>query len=472
MTTRSPLLQQVEDDFDAAARHTVHSEGLLAQIKQPNNVIHLAFPITRDSGDIEVVHGWRAQHSQHKTPTSGGIRFAPSVNVAEVKALAALVTFQCAIVDVPFGGAMGGVRVDASALSDRELERITRRFSFELFRKNYLGPGLDVPAPDYGTGPREMSWIADTYASLAPHDINSLACATAKPVAHGGIQGRKEAPGRGIFCGLREVCGTVPLMRKLGLSPGMEGKRVVIQGLGAVGLQAARCLEREGGAVLVGAVEASGAVSAPGGIRVADVEAWLAENGSLEGLPGATPLEDREHGLELECDILIPAALEHAITAENAPRIQARIVAEGAYGPVTANAAAILRDRGVAIVPDVFLNAGGVVGSYFEWLKNLSHVRLGRMEKRHDERTARQMLIAVENATGRTMSEQQIASFTRGPDEIDLVNSGLEETLAQAWREIQDTMGWLGEGATLRTAALVNAIEKIAKAYQERGIFP
>jgi glutamate dehydrogenase (NAD(P)+) len=219
MSSSLSLLRQVEAAFDSAAAHTVHASGLLEQIKQPNNVIHLSFPVMRDNGEIEVMHGWRAQHSQHKTPTAGGIRFAPSVSVAEVKALAALVTFQCALMDVPFGGAMGGVQVDARQLSRAEMERITRRFSFELFRKHYLGPGLDVPAPDFGTGPREMSWIADTYASLAPQDINSLACATAKPVSHGGIQGRSEAPGRGIYFGLREVCGTVSTMRALGLSP-------------------------------------------------------------------------------------------------------------------------------------------------------------------------------------------------------------------------------------------------------------
>jgi glutamate dehydrogenase (NAD(P)+) len=256
------------------------------------------------------------------------------------------------------------------------------------------------------------------------------------------------------------------------MSPGLEGKRVVIQGLGAVGLHAARCLEREGGAIIVGAVDASGAVQATGGLKTTDLEAWLQHHGRLEGFPGAEPLEEREQGLELECDILIPAALERAVTDENAPRIQAGIVAEGAYGAVTGAAGRILAERGIQVVPDVFLNAGGVIVSYFEWLKNLSHVRLGRMEKRYDERAARQMLIAVENVTGKTMSEQQIAAFSRGPDEIDLVNSGLEETMTHAWGEIFETVEWLGDGADLRTAALVVSIEKIATAYRERGIFP
>jgi glutamate dehydrogenase (NAD(P)+) len=247
---------------------------------------------------------------------------------------------------------------------------------------------------------------------------------------------------------------------------------VVIQGLGAVGFQAARFLEREGGAVIVGAVDASGAVRAAGGVRTTDLGSWLEKHKTLAGFPDAEALEDREQGLELECDILIPAALEHAINSENAPRIQARIVAEGAYGAVTEDAAGILAERGILVVPDVFLNAGGVIVSYFEWLKNLSHVRLGRMEKRYDERAARQMLVAVENVTGRTMSEQQISAFSRGPDEIDLVNSGLEETMTQAWREINETREWLGAAADLRTAALVTAIEKIATAYRERGIFP
>ena len=462
---------QVNRNFDRAAVLTDHHAGILEQIKQVNSVIHFAFPLKRDDGSIEVVHAWRAEHSQHKLPTKGGLRYADSVNEDEVMALAALMTYKCAIVNVPFGGAKGGVQINARDYSVGELERITRRFTFELFRKNFIGPGLDVPAPDFATGPREMAWIADTYSTLAPHDIDALGCVTAKPVAEGGIQGRVEATGRGVFFGLRELCSQTDEMRALGLPVGLEGKRVVVQGLGNVGSHAARFLQ-EGGAVIVGVCEYEGALSAPDGL---DVEALLAHRqstGSILGFPGATELEHRDLGLELECDILVPAALENAITMDNAPRVRAKIIAEAANGPISSEASQHLAERGVCVLPDAYINAGGVTVSYFEWLKNLQHVRFGRMEKRFEERSARGLLAAIENATGHIFSDQQIADFARGADEIDLVNSGLEETMIQALHEIREVRARHRGEIDLRTASMVLAIDKIAIAYSERGIFP
>lgn len=466
------FFDQVSRNFDKAAALVDLPLGLLEQIREVNSVIHFTFPLKRDDGTIEVVHAWRAEHSQHKLPTKGGIRYADAVNEDEVIALAALMTYKCAIVNVPFGGAKGGVKIDARKYSVDELERVTRRFTFELFRKNFIGPGLDVPAPDFATGPREMAWIADTYATLAPQEIDALACVTAKPVAQGGIHGRVEATGRGVYFGLREACDIGDDMKALGLERGLAGKRVVVQGLGNVGYHAAKFLQEDGDARIVGAVEYEGAISMPAGIDVEALMAHRRETGSILGFPGATDLPRRDLGLELECDILVPAALENAITMENAPRLRTRIIAEAANGPVSSEASDHLFQRGVLILPDAYINAGGVTVSYFEWLKNLSHVRFGRMEKRFEERTNRQILEAVEQATGHAFTPEQVLAVAHGPDEIDLVNSGLEETMVEAYHEIREVQKSLPSIVDLRTASMVGAIRKIAVAYRDRGIFP
>ena len=463
---------QVNRNFDRAAAHTTHPPGILQQIREINSVIHFTFPIKRDDGTVQVIHAWRAEHSQHKLPTKGGIRYARAVNEDEVMALAALMTYKCAIVNVPFGGAKGGVKIDARGYSDTELERITRRYTFELFRKNFIGPSLDVPAPDFATGPREMAWIADTYATLAPHDINALGCVTAKPVSEGGIAGRVEATGRGVFFGLREVCGITEDMRALGLERGLEGKRVVVQGLGNVGYHAAKFLQEDGGAVIVGAVEYEGAISKPDGIDVETLMQHRRETGSILDFPGAENLAQRDLGLELDCDILVPAALENAITMDNAPRIKAKIVAEAANGPTSSEASDHLFQRGVMVLPDAYINAGGVTVSYFEWLKNLEHVRFGRMEKRFEEASARQLLAAIEGATGRSFTEREVATYAKGADEIDLVNSGLEETMIESYHGIRSIAKRFDGAIDLRTASMIDAIDKIALAYSDRGIFP
>jgi glutamate dehydrogenase (NAD(P)+) len=381
-------------------------------------------------------------------------------------------TYKCAIVNVPFGGAKGGVRIAAHKYSVDELERITRRFTFELNTKNFIGPGIDVPAPDFGTGPREMAWIADTYVTLNPQEIDAMGCVTAKPVGQGGIRGRVEATGRGVYYGLREACSVAEDMRAAGLTPGLEGKRVVVQGLGNVGYHAAKFLSEDGGAVIVGAVEYEGAISKPDGIDVEALMAHRRETGSILGFPGAVDLPEREAGLELECDILVPAALENAITMENAPRIQARIIAEAANGPTSSEASQHLFERGVLVIPDAYINAGGVTVSYFEWLKNLQHVRFGRMQKRFTESSTRKLLGAIEQSTNRIFSDAEIAEIAHGPGEIDLVNSGLEETMIEAYHEIRDIKIAHGVDVDLRTASMIAAINKVAFSYRERGVFP
>lgn len=471
MVRNSSFLAQVNQSFDRAASYTSHTPDLLQQIKQCNSVYYFTFPIKRDDGSIAVIHAWRAEHSHHCTPTKGGIRFSSLVDEDEVIALAALMTFKCAIVDVPFGGAKGGVKISRRDYSEAELERITRRYTFELQKKDFIGPSVDVPAPDYGTGPAEMAWILDTYTSLAVGELNSQACVTGKPVTQGGIRGRLEATGRGVFLGVREACAVAEDMKRLGLSQGIEGKRVVVQGLGNVGYHAAKYLE-DAGAVLVGFAEYEGAIHSKKGLKLEAVMAHRKETGSILGFPGADDLKASADALELDCDILVPAALENQITSANAPHIKAKIIAEAANGPTTAEADSILRERKTLIIPDSYLNAGGVTVSYFEWIKNLSHIRFGRMEKRFQEKSARAMLEAVERMTGREFSDREMEIATHGADELDLVNSGLEETMVLAYKEIREIQQGLGPDIDLRTAAMAHAIDKIAVAYRERGIFP
>lgn len=468
---RISFIEQVNRNFQKAADLTGHDRTLLDQIKACNSIYHVAFPVRRDDGSIEVVHAWRAEHSQHKLPTKGGIRYSLDVSEDETMALAALMTFKCAIVDVPFGGAKGGIRIDRRQYSDHELERITRRYTYELVKKNFIGPGIDVPAPDFGTGPKEMAWIADTYQSLATTELNSLACVTGKPVALGGIRGRTEATGLGVYYGVREACANPEDMRRLGLSMGLEGKRAIVQGFGNVGFHAAKFLA-EAGARIVAIAEIDGAIVCDQGLSITDLAEFRQDRGTILGFPGSTSLSQGDAALELPCDILVPAALENVISVTNESRIQARIVAEAANGPTTSEASDRLFKRGVMVIPDSFLNAGGVIVSYFEWLKNLSHVRFGRLEKRSEEHAFRRLLSAVEGATASKFTEDMVRVLARGADELDLVHSGLEETMCGAYRAIRDIQTQHQDRIDLRTAAMINAIDKIAVCYGDMGIFP
>jgi glutamate dehydrogenase (NAD(P)+) len=471
MSESNGFLATVNRNFDMAASYLSYSHGLLEQIKVCNSVYKFRFPVRTDDGGVDVIEAWRAEHSHHKLPVKGGIRYSPDVNEDEVLALAALMTFKCAIVDVPFGGAKGGIKIDPRKISPIQLERITRRYTAELARKNFIGPGVDVPAPDYGTGPREMSWIADTYAQLHPGEIDASGCVTGKPVSQGGIRGRREATGRGVFFGVREALSDTELTRSIGLSPGLAGKRVVVQGLGNVGYYAAKFLS-EGGAVIVGLAEYEGAIANPDGLDLEAVVKHRAATKSILGFPGAKDAARTTDALEIDCDVLVPAALENVITSDNAPRIKAKVVAEGANGPTTADADEILKKRGIVVIPDMFLNAGGVTVSYFEWLKNLSHVRFGRMEKRFEEMSAARMVKTIEGATGKSLSESERRILVKGADEEDLVNSGLEETMSVAYAQIREIQRRFDMKPDLRTGALICSIDKIAVSYMELGIFP
>jgi glutamate dehydrogenase (NAD(P)+) len=472
MTTPLGFLDTVNRNFDAAAAFLHYPKGLLEQIRVCNSIYKFHFPIRLEDGDgYQVIEAWRAEHSHHKLPVKGGIRYSADVNEDEVLALAALMTFKCAIVDVPFGGAKGGIKVDPRKTSPVQLERITRRYTAELCKKNFIGPGIDVPAPDYGSGPQEMAWIADTYEMFHTGEIDAAGCVTGKPVYLGGIRGRKEATGRGVSFGVRECTNDAELMKALGLPLGLAGKRVVVQGLGNVGYHAAKYLQ-EGGAVVVGLAEWEGAIANPKGLDVDAVVAHRAANKSIKGFPGATDFATSEEALFLDCDILVPAALENVLTAANAAKVKAPIVAEAANGPVTADADEILRQKGVIVLPDMYLNAGGVTVSYFEWLKNLSHVRFGRMEKRYEEMAYARMVKSLENTTGKTLTDAERAGLVKGADEEDLVNSGLDETMIDAYREIREVQRRFPKVPDLRCAAFISAIDKIAQSYMALGIFP
>jgi glutamate dehydrogenase (NAD(P)+) len=460
----------VEKSFDKAAKFTSIDPGLLEQIKQCNSVYRMHFPV-KIGDKIEVIKAYRVQHSHHKTPCKGGIRFATSVNLDEVMALAALMTYKCAIVNVPFGGAKGGISIDPKKYTPYELEKITRRYTHELIKKNFIGPGTDVPAPDYGTGEREMAWILDTYTSMKPGEIDAAGCVTGKPVTQGGVRGRREATGLGVFFGIREVCNMPETMKKLGLPLGVEGKTVVVQGLGNVGYHAAKFF-REGGAKVIALAEYEGAIMNPAGLNEEDVFQHRKKTGSILNFPGATNIANSTEALEIECDILIPAALENVINEENAPRIKTKIIGEAANGPLTPEADEEFIKRGILVVPDMYLNAGGVTVSYFEWLKNLSHVRYGRMEKRFTEDMNSKILGQIEGLTGKKVEAGERDMIMHGADEVDLVRSGLEETMITATKEIMDCWKSNPTIPDMRTAAYVVAINKVGTSYAELGIFP
>ena len=465
------FFQSVERSFDKAAKFTKWEKGLLEQIKACNSIYSMRFPVKMDDGRIEVIEAYRVQHSQHKSPCKGGIRFSEEVNQDEVMALASLMTYKCAIVNVPFGGGKGGIKINPRNHSAYELEKITRRYTAELVKKNFIGPGIDVPAPDYGTGEREMAWIVDTYASLKPGEIDAAGCVTGKPVTQGGVRGRKEATGLGVFYGIREVCNMPDVMKKLGLAIGVEGKTVVVQGLGNVGYHSAKFF-REAGSKVVSIAEYEGAIFNADGLNEEEVFQHRKKTGSILNFPGATNLAKSTDALELECDILIPAALENVINGDNAPRVKAKIIGEAANGPLTPEADEIFAAKGTLVVPDMYLNAGGVTVSYFEWLKNLSHVRYGRMEKRFTENMNNHILGQIEELTGKQVSGKERSFILHGPEEVDLVHSGLEETMITATREIMDIWKSNPDIPDMRTAAYVCAINKVGTSYAELGIFP
>jgi glutamate dehydrogenase (NAD(P)+) len=467
--------ESVDLMFNRAARLMDLSPGLEQKIRVCNSTYTVRFGV-RLRGKIETFTGYRSVHSEHMEPVKGGIRYAMSVNQDEVEALAALMTYKCALVETPFGGSKGGLCIDPRQWDEHELEQITRRFAYELIKRDLIHPAQNVPAPDMGTGEREMAWIADQYMRMNTTDINGKACVTGKPPHAGGIQGRVEATGRGVQFALREYFRHPEDMAKAGLTGGLEGKRVIVQGLGNVGYHAAKFLSEEDGCKVIAVIERDGAVMDPKGLDVEDLRQWLNRSGGLlAGYPGASIVADGAAVLEEPCDILIPAAMEGVIHLGNAERIKAPLIIEAANGPITFGADEILRRKGCVIIPDMYANAGGVTVSYFEWVKNLSHIRFGRMQRRAEEARSRLLVeelerLSADKGLGWSLANDFKEKFLTGSDELALVRSGLDDTMRTAYQAMREVWHSRQDVEDLRVAAYIVSIDRVAKTYRSKGL--
>lgn len=473
-TTEPSFRQSVDLMFNRAVALMDLPPGLEEKIRVCNATYTVRFGV-RLRGQIQTFTGYRSVHSEHMEPVKGGIRFAMGVNQDEVEALAALMTYKCALVETPFGGSKGGLRIDPREYEEYELEMITRRFAYELTKRDLIHPSQNVPAPDMGTGEREMAWIADQYNRMNTTDINSRACVTGKPLNAGGIQGRVEATGRGVQYALQEFFRHKEDIAKAGLKGKLDGKRVIVQGLGNVGYHAAQFLSTEDGALITGIIERDGALVNARGMNVDAVRDHLRETGGVKGCAEGDYVADGNKVLENECDILIPAAMEGVINMHNAPNIKAPLIIEAANGPVTAGADEILRHRGCVIIPDMFANAGGVTVSYFEWVKNLSHIRFGRMQRRQEE--ARHQLLVEElerlcqaNGLKHSLTEGFVQKYLHGAGELELVRSGLDDTMRAAYQAMREVWHGRDDVSDLRVAAYLVSIDRVAKSYRAKGL--
>ncbi|MCC5988987.1 MAG: Glu/Leu/Phe/Val dehydrogenase [Pararhodobacter sp.] len=475
LTRNEPSFREnVDIMFNRAVALMDLSPGLAEKIRVCNATYTVRFGV-RLRGRIETFTGYRSVHSEHMEPVKGGIRYALEVNQDEVEALAALMTYKCALVETPFGGSKGGLCINPRQYEEHELEQITRRFAYELAKRDLIHPAQNVPAPDMGTGEREMAWIADQYARMNTTDINARACVTGKPLNAGGIKGRVEATGRGVQYALREFFRHPADLRKAGLSGQLDGKRIVVQGLGNVGYHAAKFLSAEDGAKIIAVIERDGGVVNEDGLDIDALRDWIAEAGGVRDFPGGRFHEDGPALLGMECDILIPAALEAVINLGNVETIRAPLIIEAANGPITAGADEILRQRGTVIIPDMYANAGGVTVSYFEWVKNLSHIRFGRMQRRNEEAHALLLIEELERLSddkklGWELSPDFKSRYLQGADELALVRSGLDDTMRVAYQGMREVWHERRDVPDLRTAAFIVAIEKVAASYRAKGL--
>ena len=466
--------QSVDLMFNRAAALMQLSPGLEQKIRVCNSTYTVRFGV-RLRGKIETFTGYRSVHSEHMEPVKGGIRYALSVHQDEVEALAALMTYKCALVEAPFGGSKGGLCIDPRQWEEHELEQITRRFAYELIKRDLIHPAQNVPAPDMGTGEREMAWIVDQYSRMNTTDINARACVTGKPLNSGGIRGRVEATGRGVQYALREFFRHREDMAVARLTGTLSGKRIVVQGLGNVGHHAALFLAQEDDARIVAVIERDGALIDDRGLDIPAVKAWLAEHGGLQGYPGATFTADGASVLEMDCDILIPAAMEGVIHRGNAARIKAPLIIEAANGPITFAADEILRQKGCVIIPDLYANAGGVTVSYFEWVKNLSHIRFGRMQRQAEESRSRLLVeelerLSADRGLGWELMPDFKERFLTGSDELALVRSGLDDTMRTAYQSMREVWHSRNDVTDLRVAAYMVAIGRVAETYRSKGL--
>ncbi len=455
------FLQQVQLYFDEAAKHLTIRKDILELIKRCQTVVSFTIPLKRDNGRVELIHAYRAHHSYHNMPCKGGIRYAADVDIQEVQALATLMTFKMAVADIPFGGAKGGISLNPKAYSQAELERVTRRYTIELAKKDIIGPAIDVPAPDMGTGPQTMAWMVDTYNTLyGSKDINASALVTGKPLTLGGIDGRNEATGLGVYYGINELFNNEKFCSKYKFSKGLKGKTVIIQGMGNVGFWAAKFFY-EAGCKIIGLVEYNSSIFNPEGLNPEDASTYFRAKGSFKGYPAAKEVfegKDNVEAMYRECDIFIPAATEKVITKDNVEKFKAKLIAEAANGPTTYLAQKVLDSKNIPVVPDFVLNSGGVTVSYFEWLKGLQHSKLGRMTKGWEEKSRRELL--------RLLGKESPAA-EKGPEEKDIVYTALEEIMSATIREVFELSEKMN--LSMRMAGFVKAIGKVAKCYEETG---
>ena len=461
--------ESVDLMYDRAVETLNLPIGLAEQIRTCNAVYQVRFGV-KLKGEYKIFVGWRAVHSEHILPVKGGIRFAEIANQEEVEALAALMTYKCAIVNVPFGGSKGALKINPNDYDEEDLEKITRRFAHELIKKDLVNPNLNVPAPDMGTGEREMAWISDTFQNLYPNQINGMGCVTGKPVYSGGIRGRTEATGRGVQFGIREFFRHPEDLKLAQIDGGLDSKKIIVQGLGNVGWHAAKFLSEEDGAKIIGIIERDGAIYSEKGLDVNDVLNYIKENGGVKNFPNSSFTESGQEMLEKECDILIPAAIEGVINSSNAARIKAPLIAEAANGPVTFEADSLLREKGTVILPDAFLNAGGVTVSYFEWIKNLARIRFGRLERRHEEMKGKLIVETLEAMLNTKVPNDLKNKLIEGADELDLVRSGLDDSMRDAYKNIRETYYSMNNVDDFRTASYVVAIKTIAKGYDSMNL--
>jgi len=461
--------QSVDMMFEKAVSLMDISPGLQEKIRVCNSTYTVRFGV-KLRGDIHTFTGYRSVHSEHKEPVKGGIRFATSVNQDEVEALAALMSYKCALVEAPFGGSKGGLHIDPSQWEDDEMERITRRFAYELMKRDLIHPSQNVPAPDMGTGEREMAWIADQFRRMNTTELNSEACVTGKPLDKGGIAGRVEATGRGCQYALQEFFRYPDDVKEANMTGTLDGKRVVVQGLGNVGYHASKFLSQEDGCLVTGVIERGGAITNDKGIDIDALSLHMRETGGVRNFPGGDYVENGNAVLEKDCDILIPAAMEGVINLSNAARISTRLIIEAANGPVTAGADEVLREAGVVIIPDMYANAGGVTVSYFEWVKNLSHIRFGRMQRRQQESSNMLLVQEMERLVGKPVSDDFKAKFFQGAGELELVRSGLEDTMRTSYQSMQSVWRSRNDVDSLRTAAYLVSLDRIAGSYKALGL--
>ena len=461
------FLENVNMMVNDTLNHIDVDPNIAKILKTCRSVLQVKFPI-KIKGEIKIFHGWRAVHSNHRLPVKGGLRFANNVNQEEVEALASLMTFKCAVVDVPFGGAKGGLLIDPQKYDEESLEKITKKFARELIRRGYLSPARDVPAPDVGTSQREMGWILDAYKSLRPDDINHMACVTGKSVDHGGIKGRLEATGRGVCEALKEFFRHPKEVQRAGVNKELSDQNIIIQGFGNVGCNSAKALFQNG-AKIIGIAEKDGGIFNDKGIDIVELEKYQLKNHTILNLPTTKTIKNSADLLYYDCDILIPAALENVVSLDNADNIKAKIICEAANGPITYRADQRLRENGKIIIPDIYANAGGVTVSYFEWIRNTSHIRMGRLNKRYEEHRGEAILKAIEQISPNKLPKDMINQLVYGANEEDIISSGLEDTMRVAFQEILE----MREKYNLdnyRMATYAIAIKKIEKSYLELGI--